>query len=161
MYPSGRSRERGFHGILRAMAHNRSVYFLSCVGNMTIFSKLSMRATRILMDALSINSFLLHLRSVVAAMVVDGDSGGAAGMCFGVGWSSAGVWAIAVVVWLGRLCACVRLHVHLHVCMCTSAFARVRVFVHVCAGACVCMSVCGRVRVCTRALALFSSARWE
>ena len=71
MYPSGRSRERGFHGILRAMAHNRSVYFLSCVGNMTIFSKLSMRATRILMDALSINSFLLHLRSVVAAMVVE------------------------------------------------------------------------------------------
>jgi hypothetical protein len=53
------------------MAHNRSVYFLSCVGNMTIFSKLSMRATRILMDALSINSFLLHLRSVVAAMVVE------------------------------------------------------------------------------------------
>jgi hypothetical protein len=29
---------------------------------MTIFSKLSMKATRILMDALSINTYLLHLR---------------------------------------------------------------------------------------------------
>ena len=42
--------------------NNQSVCFLSCVGNMTIFSKLSMKATRILMDALSINTYLLHLR---------------------------------------------------------------------------------------------------
>ena len=56
-----RSRERGFNGILRAIGGNKSIAMLHLTGNMTVFSRMSLRACRILMDAVARNTFLVHL----------------------------------------------------------------------------------------------------
>jgi hypothetical protein len=56
-----RSREGGFNSIMHALRFNKSIIFLKLIGNMTVFSALSLRGSRILMRSLELNTYLLHM----------------------------------------------------------------------------------------------------